>query len=122
MEMIDITDPKRFKEWMKRENEKQIAYIEKLSKADTEPELKTASASAEAPASVDEPQHPDYYKSSVNPSLEVFDMIDGFVGADFYLGNVLKYVCRAGKKSGESRVKDLNKALHYIKEAIKRSH
>lgn len=115
MEMIDITDQKRFKEWMKRENEKQIAYIEKLSKADTEPELKTASASA------DEPQHPDYYRSSVNPSLEVFDVIDGFVGADFYLGNVLKYVCRAGKKSGESRMKDLNKALHYIKEAIERS-
>lgn len=114
MEMIDITDTKRLKEWMKRENEKQIAYIEKLSKADTEPELKTAVA--------DEPQHPDYYRSSVNPSLEVFDMIDGFVGADFYLGNVLKYVCRAGKKSGESRVKDLNKALHYIKEAIKRSN
>lgn len=71
----------------------------------------------------DEPEHPDYYKGDNEDgrSIEVFDIIDQFVDGDFYLGNVLKYVCRAGKKSKETKRRDLEKALHYIKEAIKRS-
>lgn len=70
-----------------------------------------------------EPEHPDYYKgdNEDGKAIEVFDIIDQFVGGDFYLGNVLKYVCRAGKKSKETKKQDLEKALHYIKEAIKRS-
>jgi hypothetical protein len=70
-----------------------------------------------------EPKHPDYYKgdNEDGKAIEVFDIIDQFVGGDFYLGNVLKYVCRAGKKSKETKKQDLEKALHYIKEAIKRS-
>lgn len=69
-----------------------------------------------------EPVHPNYYKGNCQDgkSIEVFDVIDQFVGGDFYLGNVLKYVCRAGKKSKETKKQDLEKALHYIKEAIKR--
>lgn len=69
-----------------------------------------------------EPKHPDYYKGSNEDgkAIEVFDIIDQFVDGDFYLGNVLKYVCRAGKKSKETKRQDLEKALHYIKEAIKR--
>lgn len=68
-------------------------------------------------------KHPDYYKgdSGDGRSIEVFDIIDQFVGGDFYLGNVLKYVCRAGKKSADTKRQDLEKALHYIKEAIKRA-
>lgn len=34
---------------------------------------------------------------------------------DFCLGNVVKYVARAGKKPGESRDADLNKAMHYLR-------
>lgn len=65
--------------------------------------------------------HPDYYKGEINgKSIEVFDIIDQFVNGDFYLGNVLKYVCRAGKKSKETKKQDLEKAAHYIQEAIKR--
>lgn len=69
-----------------------------------------------------EPVHPDYYKgdNKDGKAIEVFDIIDQFVDGDFYLGNVLKYVCRAGKKSKETKKKDLEKALHYIMEAIKR--
>ena len=69
-----------------------------------------------------EPVHPNYYKGNSHDgkSIEVFDIVDQFVGGDFYLGNVLKYVCRAGKKSKETKRQDLEKALHYIKEAIKR--
>lgn len=67
-------------------------------------------------------EHPEYYKGTNDGgrSIEVFDIIDQFVNGDFYLGNVLKYVCRAGKKSKETKRQDLEKALHYIKEAIKR--
>lgn len=73
-------------------------------------------------SSESEPKHPDYYKGTNDGgrSIEVFDIIDQFVDGDFYLGNVLKYVCRAGKKSKETKRQDLEKALHYIKEAIKR--
>ena len=69
-----------------------------------------------------EPVHPDYYKGNNKDgkSIEVFDIIDQFVDGDFYLGNVLKYVCRAGKKSKETKKRDLEKALHYITEAMKR--
>ena len=75
-----------------------------------------------ATESESEPKHPDYYKGSNKDgkAIEVFDIIDQFVDGDFYLGNVLKYVCRAGKKSKETKRQDLEKALHYIKEAIKR--
>lgn len=67
--------------------------------------------------------HPDYYKgdNKDGKEIEVFDIIDQFVKGDFYLGNVLKYVCRAGKKSGETKKSDLLKAWHYIKEAVKRA-
>jgi hypothetical protein len=70
----------------------------------------------------DEPVHPNYYKgdNKDGKAIEVFDIIDQFVNGDFYLGNVLKYVCRAGKKSKETKKQDLEKALHYIMEAIKR--
>lgn len=70
----------------------------------------------------EEPVHPDYYKgdNKDGKSIEVFDIIDQFVDGDFYLGNVLKYVCRAGKKSKETKKRDLEKALHYITEAMKR--
>lgn len=70
----------------------------------------------------EEPVHPDYYKgdNKDGKSIEVFDIIDQFVSGDFYLGNVLKYVCRAGKKSKETKKRDLEKAAHYIMEAIKR--
>ena len=37
---------------------------------------------------------------------------------DFLLGNVIKYVCRAGSKDGETRQDDLLKAAAYIRKAI----
>lgn len=72
--------------------------------------------------SMENSKHPDYYRgdNKDGKAIEVFDIIDQFVDGDFYLGNVLKYVCRAGKKSKETKRQDLEKALHYIKEAIKR--
>jgi len=37
---------------------------------------------------------------------------------DFFKGNVVKYVCRAGTKSGESELDDLMKAKVYVEKAI----
>lgn len=66
-----------------------------------------------------EPKHPDYYKGQGKNPIEVFEIIDQF-GLNFYLGNVVKYICRAGKKAGNERKQDLQKALHYIMEAVSR--
>lgn len=37
---------------------------------------------------------------------------------EFLEGNVIKYICRAGSKDGESRLDDLLKARNYINRAI----
>ena len=48
--------------------------------------------------------------------LQPWDVIDSW-GLDYYLGNVLKYICRAGRKSPDVLV-DLNKALHYLQKEV----
>lgn len=59
---------------------------------------------------------PDYYKAK---GVKTIDVIEAFE-LNFNLGNVIKYVLRAGKKQGEEKEKDLNKALFYISREIKR--
>lgn len=56
------------------------------------------------------PHHYDY------SGLQPWDVIDAW-GLGFYLGNVVKYICRAGRK-GEA-MEDLKKAKAYIEKAIK---
>ena len=53
--------------------------------------------------------------------VECFDLIDALAGGDFYLGNVWKYLFRAGKKSKETRTEDLAKAAEYLNQAMERS-
>jgi translation initiation factor 2B subunit (eIF-2B alpha/beta/delta family) len=57
----------------------------------------------------------DYYGKD-NP-FEPIKIID-YYELNFSLGNVIKYVLRAGKKDGESKLKDLTKALDYIQHEI----
>lgn len=59
-----------------------------------------------------EVQQPLHYKGK---TLEVIHIIEDF-GLNFNLGNVLKYVLRAGKK--EDRMKDLKKAMWYLEREI----
>jgi hypothetical protein len=33
---------------------------------------------------------------------------------NFHLGNAIKYISRCGKKPGESAIRDLDKAIHYL--------
>lgn len=61
--------------------------------------------------------HPAHYKQG---GLEVIDIIDAFTeqceGKEaFYVGNVLKYICRYKKKNG---VTDLKKAEWYLQRLI----
>lgn len=57
--------------------------------------------------------HPPHYTQG---KIEVWDFIID-QGLDFLLGNVIKYVCRAGRKG--NRLEDLRKAEAYIRKAIK---
>ena len=52
-------------------------------------------------------------------TYEVFKVIDAW-GVGFYLGNALKYICRAGKKDPSKEVEDLVKARTYINARLER--
>lgn len=58
---------------------------------------------------------PDHYQLG---KIEVWDFIVD-QDMDYLLGNVIKYVCRAGAKPGESREDDLRKAIAYLNRALK---
>ena len=59
-------------------------------------------------------QHPSYYKTG---KTEVWDFINE-QGLDYFLGNAVKYISRAGKKNKDKFVEDLQKAVIYINKEI----
>ena len=59
-----------------------------------------------------------HYGGSANP-FEAIKVIEAW-GLGFCLGNVVRYLCRAGKKAGEPDVRDLRKALWYLQREIDR--
>ena len=58
---------------------------------------------------------PKHYQGTIQP----IDLINA-QNLNFNLGNVVKYVCRAGKKQGENIWSDLDKAKNYINYEIER--
>jgi len=58
---------------------------------------------------------PKHYDLGIQP-VEVIDKWE----LDFYLGNVLKYIARAGKKDNVSELEDLEKAKHYLEMKIQK--
>ena len=60
--------------------------------------------------------HPPHYGGGDNP-YEAIKVIEAH-GLGFHLGNVIKYVLRAGKKG--SLIEDLEKARWYLDRAIER--
>lgn len=40
----------------------------------------------------------------------------------FHLGNVVKYVCRAGKKAGNTKQRDLEQAIHYLQNELQHTY
>lgn len=59
--------------------------------------------------------HPSHYQGKI----EVIDFIED-KGLGFHLGNAIKYISRAGRKSPETEVEDLRKAIWYIERYIER--
>jgi len=55
---------------------------------------------------------PEYYRRG---SIQVWDFVRD-QELNFHLGNVIKYVCRAGHK--EDDIEDLSKAIHYLSNEI----
>ena len=64
----------------------------------------------------DNVNHPAYYTDG---QIEVSDFIAD-KNLNFFRGNVVKYVARAGKKNAETEVEDLQKARWYIDREIER--
>lgn len=58
--------------------------------------------------------HPDHYNRG---KIEVIDYIED-QGLGFHLGNVVKYLSRAGHKPGTSDLEDLRKARWYLNRKI----
>ena len=58
--------------------------------------------------------HPNYYSKG---GIEAIDYIDAH-SLNFNLGNVVKYVTRAGHKEDEDTLTALRKALWYLKHEI----
>ena len=68
------------------------------------------------PANNDAITHPAYYTDG---QIEVSDFIAD-KNLNFFRGNVVKYVARAGKKDSSKEVEDLKKAAWYIGREIER--
>jgi hypothetical protein len=67
---------------------------------------------------LDQGPRPKYYGGVDNP-YEVFEVLEAWgLDKDFYLGNVIKYVARAGKKNKSTEKEDLEKALVYLQKRI----
>ena len=60
--------------------------------------------------------HPNHYGGESNP-YEAIKVIDDW-DLDFCLGNTVKYISRAGKKSPEKELEDLRKAAWYLQHKI----
>lgn len=58
--------------------------------------------------------HPKHYNHG---KFEVIDVIEDWE-LDFHIGNVVKYVSRAGRKNDDTEIQDLKKALWYLQRKI----
>jgi hypothetical protein len=65
----------------------------------------------------DNVSHPSHYAEGWSNGAEVIDLTEHL---SFCAGNVVKYVCRAGRKDPEKYVEDLEKARWYLDREIER--
>ena len=61
--------------------------------------------------------HPEHYKDG---GIETIDFIEA-KGLGYHLGNVVKYISRAGKKGTNQGLEDLKKAQWYLTRAIEKN-
>ena len=64
----------------------------------------------------DNVDHPYHYGGNGNP-YETINVIEAW-DLGFCLGNAVKYISRAGKKSSDTEIEDLKKAVWYINRRI----
>ena len=70
------------------------------------------------PMATEDTLRPAYYGGMHN-TYEVFNVLEAWgLDKDFYLGNVIKYVSRAGKKNKSTEREDLLKAVVYLQKRI----
>ena len=50
-------------------------------------------------------------------NIEVWDFIRD-QGLNYFRGNAIKYICRAGYKSPQTEVEDIKKAIHYLENEL----
>lgn len=65
----------------------------------------------------DSVSHPSHYTDGWSNGAEVIDLTEHL---SFCAGNVVKYVCRAGRKDPDKHVEDLKKARWYLDREIER--
>ena len=63
-------------------------------------------------------QSPAHYTRG---AIEVWDFIRD-QDLNYHLGNAIKYICRAGYKSPDTKTQDLKKAIHYLENELLHSH
>lgn len=66
----------------------------------------------------DNVSHPPHYANGWSNGAEVIDLTEHL---PFCAGNVVKYVCRAGRKDPDKHVEDLEKARWYLDREIERA-
>ena len=99
--------------WKREAGIKDNPYAKDHRRADAAPvDTSEQLADVECRGSVD---HPGYYKCG---GIEAIDAIEAW-GLGFCLGNVVKYIARAGRKTKDG-LQDLQKAAWYLDREIKR--
>ena len=93
--------------WMNKNKKK------KPTKLIVQPQYKEAALKLLGAKEADLVNHPPHYKAG---GIEVIDFIEA-KDLNYRLGNVVKYVSRAGKKNSDP-VQDLEKAAWYLKREI----
>lgn len=81
----------------------------------TRDEITITTTFQEIKEDLENPIIPKHYNST---KISTFDIVNDW-GLDFYLGNAVKYIQRAGKKDPSKKVEDLKKAIEYLNAEIK---
>ena len=82
------------------------------------PQPKFCEEVAKRIVTIDPGPRPVYYGGK-DSNYEVFKVLEAWgLDKDFYLGNVIKYLARAGKKDSNKYKEDLQKAVVYLQKRI----
>lgn len=102
-------------------NKNQEMYNDYIRKNEPSPYVGKDPFTGQKPTPVTLPNNtlrPTHYGGPDNP-YEVFNVLEAWgLDKDFYLGNVIKYLARAGKKDAAKELEDLEKAEVYLKRRI----